>query len=98
MTDVGQQLGAIVQRLDDLKEDVGELKRDTSDDLREIRTQTTKTNGRVTSLETVNEVRAQLEVQREAQRQRVLRLVTWVLGVVVAVFGTSLGALILGFH
>ena len=98
MTDIGQQLGAIVQSLEDIKGDVTELKRDTREDLREIRTQTTRTNGRVTALETVNEVRARLEAQREAQRQRTLKVVTWSLGVVVAVFGGALGTLILGVH
>lgn len=83
MTDVGQQLGAIVQRLDDLKEDVSEIKK-----------QTTKTNGRVTTLETVNAIRA----EREAQRQRFLRWVIWGLGLIVAVFSGTLGALILGVH
>jgi len=76
-------LGSIVQSLEDLKEDVGEIK-----------VQTTATNGRVTALEIVNEVRT----AKEAQRQRYLRWLIWVLGVVVTVFSGTLGALILGVH
>lgn len=76
-----QLVGEIRQSLRDIKQDVSEIKE-----------QTTKTNGRVNALETVNSNRA----AQEALRQRYLRIAMWVMGVVVAVFGGAMGTLLLG--
>jgi hypothetical protein len=82
MADIdAQQVGEILQSLRDIKEDVGEIKK-----------QTTKTNGRVTVLETLNSNRA----AQDLLRQSYLRFATWVMGVIVAVFSGAIGALIFG--
>jgi capsule polysaccharide export protein KpsE/RkpR len=82
MADLDAQLvGEIRQSLRDIKQDVSEIKE-----------QTTKTNGRVTALETVNSNRA----AQDALRQKYLRIAMWVMGVIVAVFSGAIGALILG--
>lgn len=50
---IARELGAIRQSLDDMKEDVTEIKK-----------QTTRTNGRVTALETVNQYAAGAAAQK----------------------------------
>lgn len=90
--ELGRELGAIKQMLADMGGDVAEIKE-----------QTTRTNGRVTALETHNEVEdarrralAEAEHRRTAARERMQRLLMWALGTLVAIFGGAFGAMILG--
>lgn len=92
MDDIGREFGAIKQMLSDMGGDIAEIK-----------VQTTRTNGRVTALETKNEVEeaerralAAAEARRTAARERMQRLLMWALGTLVAIFGGAFGAMILG--